>query len=257
MAPSATFDVLGTCFHFTPAIDCIADILKRTSAVSSSQDAALTASSLFHSWFYAAQRDFTYMSLSNSYTPIISVLRQTFRRACYIVGVSDVQNDIKDEDIEQLMGIMTKLPARDGLAKCFETLRAAGWDVVACTNGGRKGSEGYFSNAGISGIEGSTLISCDEIERDGGKGVAKPDARVYDAANKLLDGRARGKEVTEGTRWFVAAHSWDLIAARRAGFRTAWVAHEEGDVCTGLFGEFDIYAQSLAECAEKMVAFKS
>lgn len=166
-----------------------------------------------------------------------------------------MQSEITDEDIEGLMGIITKLPAREGLAECFETLRGAGWDVVACTNGGRKGTQGYFSNAGISGIEGGTLLSCDEIEGSGGNGVAKPDARVYDAANKALDNRHA--ERGEGTRWFVAAHSWDLIAARRAGFRTAWVAHEEGDPCTELFGEFDVYADNLRECAEKMVAVES
>lgn len=157
------------------------------------------------------------------------------------------------------MEIMKSLPAREGLKECFEILRADGWDVVACTNGGRKGTEGYFSKAGVQGVEGGNVISCDEIEG----GVAKPDLRVYREANRVLDerekagkGQGGGGESGKGngnTRWFVAAHSWDLIAARKAGFRTAWVSHEEGDVCGELFGEFDVYAKGLKECAEAMV----
>lgn len=146
---------------------------------------------------------------------------------------------------------MRALPARDGLKECFEVLRGAGWDVLACTNGGRGGTEGYFRGAGVEGVSGDAVVSCDEV----GGGVAKPDLRVYGAVNELLDGRdggeARGKK--KGNRWFVAAHSWDLIAARKAGFRTAWVAHEEGDACRGLFGEFDVVAGGMRECAEVMV----
>lgn len=160
------------------------------------------------------------------------------------------------------MGIMTNLPAREGLAECFDTLRAEGWDVLTCTNGGRKGSEGYFAAAGIEWTKGTNLISCDEISRGNGegdgKGVAKPDPRVYDAANRVLDERGvdREGERERSTRWFVAAHAWDLTAARNAGFKTAWVAHEEGEACTGLFGNFDVCAESLAECAAMMVALE-
>jgi len=86
------------------------------------------------------------------------------------------------------------------------------------------------------------MLSCDEIQ------VAKPDVKVYENTNARLD--SRGCE--PGDRWFVAAHSWDLIAARKAGFKTAWVASEEGDPCTGLFGEFDVVASDLRECFEMM-----
>lgn len=154
------------------------------------------------------------------------------------------------------MGIMKSLPAREGLKECFEMLRGAGWDVVACTNGGRKGTEGYYANAGIEWVKGGNVISCDEI----GGGVAKPDMRVYQEANRVLGereaafaGQGGDRKADGNTRWFVAAHSWDLIAARKAGFRTAWVSHEEGDSCEDLFGKFDVYAGGLKECAEAMI----
>jgi FMN phosphatase YigB (HAD superfamily) len=51
--------------------------------------------------------------------------------------------------------------------------------------------------------------SCDEI------GVGKPLGQVYETAKQACD------VVEEGSlreRWFVAAHMWDLAAARKAGY---------------------------------------
>ena len=54
MPRSASFDVLGTCFHFGPLIQLIDAVLRRQ------PNHTIDATTLFHSWFYAAQRDFTY-----------------------------------------------------------------------------------------------------------------------------------------------------------------------------------------------------
>lgn len=249
MPKSASFDVLGTCFHFGPIISLIEKILKRDQSIQTSID----ATTLFHSWFYAAQRDFTYTSICGSYTPIASILKQTLRRAFAIVDFPDPHVNIKDEDIESIMAEVRRLPARDGLKEIFDGLRAEGWDVYAVTNGAKEGSLKYYELAGVQ-LDGDHLLSCDDVR------VAKPDPKVYLTANQWLDSRGceataksqSGEEV--GQRWFVAAHSWDLTAARKAGFRTAWVAHEERDPCTGIFGDFDVCAKDLRECLEKMKA---
>lgn len=240
MPKSASFDVLGTCFHFAPVIHLIDTILHHSNPTT-----PIDATTLFHSWFYAAQRDFTYLSLCNRYTPIARVLRGTFRRACSIVGFPEVQTNITDEDLDGIMREIRQLPAYEGLRECFAGLREAGWDVFAVTNGGAETSLKYFELAGVP-LDGDHLVSCDEIEG----GVAKPDSRVYERMNTVLE--SRGCEKSE--RWFVAAHAWDLAAARSAGFRTAWVAHEEGEVSGELFGEFDVVARDLRECMEMMKA---
>ena len=238
MPKSASFDVLGTCFHFQPLIDLIHTILTRNPSLNHTID----ATTLFHSWFYAAQRDFTYVSIVNSYTPIAQVLKLTFRRACAIVGFPDPTTNVTDQDIDDLMTELRRLPARPHLKEIFDGLRGEGWDVYAVTNGGKAGSLKYFELAGVD-LDGDHLLSCDDV------GAAKPDFKVYENANRWLDGRdcKAGEE-----RWFVAAHSWDLIAARKAGFRTAWVAHEEVYPVTELFGEFDVVARDLGECFEMM-----
>nr|POE65970.1 (s)-2-haloacid dehalogenase [Quercus suber] len=232
MTKTASFDVLGTCFHFEPAVEAI-----RARLGPKLVTASIDPKTLFFSWFYAAQRDFTYTSMAGCYTPIAQILKHTFKRACQVVDLPTDQ--VTDEDIASIMSEVTKLPPREGLKACFDGLREAGWDVYAVTNGAKQTSLGYYSKAGIE-LDNDHLLSCDDIQ------VAKPDVKVYDAANQNLD--ALGvDEKGDGNRWFVAAHAWDLTAAKKAGFKTAYLSFEEHDPVTQVFGEFDLYADSMGE----------
>lgn len=236
---SACFDVLGTSFDFAKAIDVISQRLgEKLSAVK------VEPKGLFFSWFYAAQRDFTYTSIAGSYTPIAQVLKHTFKRACQIVDLPADQ--VSDDDVAAVMEEITKLPPRAGLKKCIDGLRAAGWDVHGVTNGGKQTSMNYYKLADIE-LDGDHLLSCDDIE------VAKPEVKVYQTANQHLTARGHG-EKGKDERWFVAAHSWDLIAARKAGFKTAYLHFEEHDPVTPVFGEFDLYAETMEQLLEKMTA---
>lgn len=122
MPHSVCFDVLGTCFDFHTAINTIQERLG-----SQLKTVNVDSKTLFFSWFYAAQRDFTYTSLCGSYTPIAQILKHTFRRACLIADVPADQ--VTDDDVHAVMAQMTSLPARPGLKECYDGLREAGWDV--------------------------------------------------------------------------------------------------------------------------------
>ncbi|KAI4650002.1 uncharacterized protein J4E78_008283 [Alternaria triticimaculans] len=236
MTKSASFDVIGTCFAFSAPITTIQSRLgpKLTTA-------AVDPKTLFFSWFYAAQRDFTYVSMSGSYVPIAQVLKSTFRRACAVVDLP--LDAITDEDVDEVMKAFKAMGPRDGLKKCFDGLREAGWDVYGVTNGGSETSLAYYHNAGIE-LDAEHLLSCDAIK------IAKPDVRVYENADRHLTERGLAKG--DGERWFVAAHAWDLIAARKAGFKTAYLDFEEHDPCTDVFGEFDLYASSMEDLLIKL-----
>lgn len=54
--------------------------------------------------------------------------------------------------------------------------------------------------------------------------------------------------------WFVAAHNWDLLPARKAGFKTAYVTFEEIVACEDIFGKPDITEDGLAKVAKAIVA---
>lgn len=238
MAPkSISFDVIGTCTSFSHPIDVISTRLSSSLATHS-----VDPKSLFFAWFYAAQRDFTYLSLCGSYTPIASVLKGTFRRACAVVDIPI--SDVSEGDVDAVVAAFRGMGPRDGLKACFEGLVEHGWDVYGVTNGGLETSLGYFANAGIH-LDAEHLLSCDAIR------VAKPDSRVYEQAHKHLTERGLGQK-GEGERWFVAAHAWDLVAARKAGFKTAYLDFEEHDPVTEIYGEFDVYAKSMEELLEKV-----
>ncbi|KAH8723716.1 HAD-like domain-containing protein [Phaeosphaeriaceae sp. PMI808] len=236
MSRSASFDVIGTCFDFDVPITAIQHYLGPKLST-----AAVDPKTLFFAWFYAAQRDFTYVSLCGSYKPISEILRLTFRRACYIVDLP--ADTISDDDIAAVMKAFKSMGPRPGLKRAFDGLREAGWDVYGVTNGGTEVSLNYFHAAGIE-LDAEHLLSCDDIK------IAKPNIQVYENANRHLSSRGLGN--ADGERWFVAAHSWDLTAARKAGFKTAYLDFEEHDPVTEVFGEFDVYAKSMDELLEKM-----
>jgi len=151
---------------------------------------------------------------------------------------------VSDEDVSAVMDTVTKLPPRPGLKKCLDGLREAGWEVLAVTNGGKQTSLNYYKQADIH-LDEEHLLSCDDLK------VAKPDVKVYEATKEHLFKMGLGSD-GDGDRWFVAAHAWDLIAAKKAGFKTAWLALEEHDPVTPIFGAFDLYADSMEDLLEKL-----
>ena len=237
MTLSASFDVIGTCFEFEVPIKAIHDrIGDRLST------AKIDPTSLFFTWFYAAQRDFTYVSLVGAYKPIAEILKLTFRRACLVLDLSaDV---VSDDDIAAIMKAFKSMEPREGLKECFDGLREAGWDVYGVTNGGIETSLAYYHNANIE-LDEKHLLSCDDMR------VAKPNFKVYERAQDHLTNQGLG-ERGDGKRWFVAAHAWDLTAARAAGFKTAYLDFEEHDPVTEVFGEFDLYAGSMKDLLQKL-----
>lgn len=187
---SVCFDVLGTCFGFDAAIEKIEERLGpklRTVSIDSK--------SLFFSWFYAAQRDFTYNSIVDNYVPIATILQKTFRRACLIVDLP--AEHVTDNDVEEVMSGIKTLRAREGLKQCFDGLAEHGWDVYGVTNGGKETSLAYYRNAQIV-LDEDHVLSCDTIKK------AKPALEVYETASKVST-RAGG---STDQKWFVAAHAW-------------------------------------------------
>lgn len=190
MTKSICFDVLGTCFGF----DAVIAIIDRQLGLKF-KAVQVDSKSFFFSWFYAAQRDFTYNSMVDNYVPIAQILMKTFRRACLIVDLP--ASDVKDEDISAVMESIKALTARPGLKLCYDSLREDGWDVYGVTNGAEETSLNYYRRADID-LGSDHMLSCDELKK------AKPDYNVYQKATEVV--AAAG--CTGQQRWFVAAHSW-------------------------------------------------
>lgn len=101
----------------------------------------------------------------------------------------------------------------DDTCEGLERLRAAGIKVVALSTGTRADLLAMFERAGLA-------RHFDAVISNGEAGVYKPHPRAY-----LYGAERLGVEPSEIR--MVAAHPWDLIGARHAGFAQAWLRRGE------------------------------
>lgn len=136
--------------------------------------------------------------------------------------------------VDRIFATLPTLEPRPGVLEAFSASyrdgllsRQAGISHVSlwgATNGSIDLAKKLFNNALASkGVEltdqspngtngklgqGYGIWSCDEIQ------VAKPDPRVYQAVKERVAPEATSKNAS---LWFVASHTWDTDAAKRAG----------------------------------------
>jgi len=191
-------------------------------------------------WMEAAEREYTYLSISGRYVIFQDVFQALFYRMLWMAGIEEPRKFATDEDNEYIMEQYTKLQPRPGLKECFAKLRAAGFTVKALTAGDLMRVGGYFKQSGID-LPADDLVSCDTI------GVAKPAPGAYTPLLEKL-----GKS---DSTWFAAAHMWDVSAAKRAGFRGAYCTIWEKEPCSEIFGvEMDVVTNTLEELADGIIA---
>ncbi|CAO1631423.1 unnamed protein product [Parajaminaea phylloscopi] len=200
------------------------------------------------------------------------------------------EKNIFGEAADRIFATLPTLEARPGMVEAFSKVyrdealtRAAGLSHVAlwgATNGSLDLAGKLFDgalgpsnvhrttqvkSAGEGGVgQGYGIWSCDEVK------VAKPDPRVYEAVKERVltecqsaathgnvDGDADGGGGdSETSLWFVASHSWDTDAAKRAGFKTCWVSYEEFHPTQGTYLPADLTANTLDEAARKILEWE-
>ncbi|OJJ68887.1 hypothetical protein ASPBRDRAFT_658073 [Aspergillus brasiliensis CBS 101740] len=209
------FDVVGTCVSYEAFYTAI-----DTRLGPKLRSYNINARLFGYAWMEAGEKEYTYLSLSTHYVKFFDVFRSIFYRTLWQAGIPNPREFATDEDREYLLASYRKLETRPGISECFEKLRAAGF------TGGVNFPEENF-------------VSCDTI------GVGKPAPESY---RYLLD-KFEGE-----VAWFAAAHMWDAAAAKRCGFKGAWVSIWEKETCSDIFGEMDVVADSLPMLAEGIIA---
>ncbi|GAA6053933.1 hypothetical protein JCM3770_004629 [Rhodotorula araucariae] len=243
MTVAIAFDVLGTCFSFAA---CRRALVAAFPTLSPGH-----AQSVIDDWFHAGQRDFTYLSMNGSYTPIAQVLRTTLPRILVMHGLvppppSPLTEAPPPSLTDPILSSIPELPPRPSLAGASALLLAhGGFRLLAATNGALATTRGLFVRAlGADVADRWEYFSCDEGR------VAKPAPEVYRDVWKRLG----VQEGDEKRGWFVASHTWDLHAAKKAGFKTAFVSYEEHLALPGLFGTPDVVASDLEDAARQIIA---
>ncbi|WVF69096.1 haloacid dehalogenase, type II [Kwoniella sp. CBS 6097] len=211
MAVTVCFDALGTCFTLADIISAVEEQY--------GQDlvrAGWGVKGFVNDWFHSCQRDYTYLSLISPPPPAIASILKTNLP----ISLSAALNipPPSPSSLEPITSLLSALPPAPTLAETFALLSDSGKaKAVIVTNGAKETTEGYAEKAGVKQYV-ERVLSCDQV------GLAKPHKEVYDAANKECEELEGGRG---GERWFVAAHIWDLAAAKKAGFRTALVLSDQ------------------------------
>lgn len=229
------FDVVGTCVSFDAYFDRIDHVLG-----SRLQSHNISAKHFGFSWQTAAELEYTFLSVAESYRPYKEVLKATFYRTLWMAGIANPRSFATDAERDQCVEGYSNLQLRPGTQQCFDTLRRAGFTIWCLTTGDVQRVRGYFEKAGVH-MPLENFVSCD------GKGVAKPAPRAY---RLVLDQFGLHDE-----KWFAAAHMWDASAAAKAGFRAAYCTVYEKEPCFEIFDtKVEVVADSLPVMAERMVA---
>lgn len=236
MAPQkhVVFDVVGTCVSFDAYFDRINNVIGDRLRTHS-----INAKHFGFSWQTAAELEYTFLSIAESYRPYKEVLKATFYRSLWMAGIADPRAFATDAERDQCVEGYSTLQLRPGTQESFDILRREGFTVWCLTTGDIQRVRGYFERAGVH-MPLENFISCD------GKGVAKPAPQAYRLALDQFG--------PHDDKWFAAAHMWDASAAAKAGFRAAYCTVYEKEPCFEIFDtQVEVIADSLPAMAARII----
>ncbi len=143
----------------------------------------------------------------------------------------------EEEALEAIRPILHLSPHPD-VVPALHTLQKAGFRMATLTNSSKNGVTTQTKNAGLTNFF-EQLLSVEEI------GIYKPHTRVYAWAADKLD-------ATTENCMLVAAHSWDVAGAHRAGMKTAFIARP-GQHLFPAFPTPDIVVPDFSKLTEKLL----
>lgn len=146
--------------------------------------------------------------------------------------------ELSDDARQKILSGMRELPPHPEAAESLGRLRNAGIRLATLTNSTQQVAEAQMENSGLSDYFEQNL-SADSVSR------LKPAPEPYRMAAESL-----GVEI--GEIRLVAAHSWDVAGALRAGCAAAFVARP-GMVLDPLVERPDVVGADLAEVADRIL----
>ena len=143
-------------------------------------------------------------------------------------------------DAERIRRGMRELPPFAEVREALERLRQGGFGLAALSNSAPGALKQQLRNAGLTPFF-QQVLSVGAVKK------FKPAVEVYDAAARALDAKP-------GDLLMVAAHSWDLMGAARAGWRTAFLARPGQGVLPGFRPDYE--AGDLSDLAGQLLGDK-
>ena len=184
-------------------------------------------------WFARTLRDAFALEAAGAF--------RTFREvAGGALEVLLVENDLTPDRkaIGGVLDAFKELPAWPDLKPSLERLREHGIRIVTLGNGSAEVAKALLQRAGIAALFEATL-SVEDAKH------WKPHPAAYQYALRKLG-------VESGDAALVAAHAWDVMGAKRAGLRAAYVSRVEKRFEPAM-DEPSLAGESIAEVVEKLL----
>jgi 2-haloacid dehalogenase len=145
---------------------------------------------------------------------------------------------LSPEERSSILREMQRLPPHPDVPGGLERLHNAGLRLVALTNSTEQVANAQLTNAGLSHFF-EHIFSADTVHR------LKPAPEPYSMVSTYM-------KVSIGELRLIAAHSWDIAGAMRAGCAAAFIARP-GMVLDPLFTPPDVIGPNLYEVAEHII----
>lgn len=213
------FDVVGTVFPLEPLRPFVVAL-------------GLPPAGL-EGWFAAGLRDAFALSSTGDFEPFTTVLDGALDQV-----LAEQRLSPSHAARARLMAQMKRLPARPDARAAFETLRLAGLEIMALSNGARAATWSLLEAARLDELVGH-VVSVEDI------GLFKPRPEVYVHAAQVAGVKPQRLAL-------VAAHPWDVHGAKAAGLTAAYVS--TGGLFPSTMRPPDVEAPSLIGAARALSA---
>lgn len=147
--------------------------------------------------------------------------------------------ELSSEGANSILSALRSVPAHGDVQPALTKLRARGFRLVALTNSTQSTVDEQLKAAGLHPLF-ENVLSVDRWQR------FKPDPEVYRRAAQELG-------VSPGQMRMIAAHPWDLMGARAAGCKVAFVERTRG-AWFPLTAAPEMRGASLEELAEQLIS---
>jgi 2-haloacid dehalogenase len=189
--------------------------------------------SVRRAWFLQVLQSAMVATITDAYSEFGAVGAASLQMTAERLGVEP-----SEEDRQKILGGMRELPPHPEVAESLDLLRDAGIRLAALTNSTQAVAEVQLKNAGLAD-RFEQILSADAVKR------LKPAPAPYRFAAESLG-------ISTAELRLVAAHSWDVAGAMRAGCAAAFVARP-GMVLDPLAEAPDVVGADLREVAEKIL----
>lgn len=153
---------------------------------------------------------------------------------------ASLQINLDDEEIARILDRYRNLEAYPDAATGLASLKQQGYTLYAFSNGVTSSLKHLLEQSRLySYLEG--IISVDEIQ------TFKPDPRVYHHLVKRLG-------TTPAATWLISSNPFDLIGAKSAGLKAAWIKRNAAALFDPWDIEVDLVASDLNDLARHSLA---